>query len=51
MKWNKVIGWLCAFTAVICLMVVPAHAGIIITEGKVASDIRLNVMTTDSGSK
>ena len=38
MKWNKVIGLALAVTAALCLVVSPVQAGIIITEGKVASE-------------
>ncbi|MDP6944158.1 MAG: hypothetical protein QF464_08420 [Myxococcota bacterium] len=35
---RKTVGWLLAVFGILCLLVLPAHAGIIITEGKVASD-------------
>ena len=51
MNWNKVTVWALALVASLCFVVMPAHAGIIITEGKVASEGKSPDNKTSSGRR
>jgi len=51
MKMIKVMTWLLAVAAALCFVVMPAHAGIIITEGKIASQGKSAESKASSGRR